>query len=99
MEMVIALQQHLDALRACRQCPSMQSAPVTGQAVYSKVMLVGQAPGNKEPVLCTCSHETLLVKSPLHKAPHEVTRDGMPVGQSVPASVGARSQASPEARQ
>ena len=49
--MVRALQQHLDAIRACRQCPSMQSAPVTGQAVYSKVMLVGQAPGNKEPVL------------------------------------------------
>jgi hypothetical protein len=47
----------------------------------------------------TCSHETLLVKSPRHKAPPEVTRDGVPVGQSVPASVGARSQAYPGARQ
>ena len=49
--MVMSLQQHVDAVRACRQCPDMQSAPVTGQAVYSKVMLVGQAPGDKEPVL------------------------------------------------
>jgi uracil-DNA glycosylase len=45
------LQQHIAALQACRQCPAMQSAPVTGQAVYSKVMLVGQAPGDKEPLL------------------------------------------------
>ena len=28
----------------------MQSAPVTGNPVYSPVMLVGQAPGDKEPV-------------------------------------------------
>lgn len=49
--MTTALQQHIDAVRACRQCPTMQSPPVTGQAVYSKVMLVGQAPGVKEPML------------------------------------------------
>jgi uracil-DNA glycosylase len=29
----------------------MQPLPVTGQAVYSNVMLVGQAPGDKEPVM------------------------------------------------
>ena len=49
--MSTALQQHIEALQACRQCPMMQPAPVTGQAVYSKVMLVGQAPGDKEPVM------------------------------------------------
>ena len=46
-----ALQQHIAAVQACRQCPTMHPPPVTGQAVYSKVMLVGQAPGIKEPVL------------------------------------------------
>jgi len=49
--MSTALQQHIEALRACRQCPLMQPSPVTGEAVTSKVMLVGQAPGDKEPVM------------------------------------------------
>ncbi|MCZ6876305.1 MAG: uracil-DNA glycosylase family protein [bacterium] len=46
-----ALQQHIDALQACRQCSAMQPQPVAGQAVYSKIMLLGQAPGDKEPVM------------------------------------------------
>jgi uracil-DNA glycosylase len=45
------LHQHLDAIQACRQCPSMHPPPVTGRAVASRVMLVGQAPGDKEPRL------------------------------------------------
>lgn len=49
--MPLSLQQHLDDLRACRRCPQMQSSSVTGQVVYSDVMLVGQAPGDKEPVM------------------------------------------------
>jgi len=49
--MPTALHHHIAALHACRQCPSMQPPPVTGQAVSSKVMLVGQAPGLKEPIL------------------------------------------------
>jgi uracil-DNA glycosylase len=49
--MSTALQHHLAALAACRQCDQMQSLPVAGQAVYSQVMLVGQAPGDKEPVM------------------------------------------------
>jgi uracil-DNA glycosylase len=49
--MLTLLQQHIEALRACRQCPTMQPPPVTGQAVYSQVMLVGQAPGDKEPIM------------------------------------------------
>src|SRR5215471_8616084 len=43
------LQQHVDALRNCRNCSGMQSSPVSGGPVNSRVMLVGQAPGAKEP--------------------------------------------------
>ena len=49
--MPTALQQHIEALQACTRCPHMQPPAVTGQAVYSKVMLVGQAPGDKEPIM------------------------------------------------
>jgi uracil-DNA glycosylase len=49
--MLRRLEQHVGALRTCRRCPAMQSAPVTGAAVVSRVMLVGQAPGDKEPTL------------------------------------------------
>ena len=49
--MPTALEQHIDSLLACRQCPTMQPPPVAGQAVASKVMLVGQAPGSKEPMM------------------------------------------------
>lgn len=45
------LQRHVDALLACRKCPKMQSNPVSGGPVTSRVMLVGQAPGVKEPSL------------------------------------------------
>jgi uracil-DNA glycosylase len=45
------LRQHVDSLRACRKCPKMQSNPVSGGPVLSRVMLIGQAPGAKEPVL------------------------------------------------
>ena len=49
--MSTALEQHIETLRACRQCPQMQPPAVAGRAVYSKVMLVGQAPGVKEPIM------------------------------------------------
>ena len=49
--MLRRLEQHVADLRACRLCPAMQSAPITGAAVVSRVMLVGQAPGDKEPQL------------------------------------------------
>jgi uracil-DNA glycosylase len=45
------LQHHVDSLYACQKCPKMQSSPVSGGPVLSRVMLVGQAPGVKEPVL------------------------------------------------
>jgi len=43
------LREHLAELEKCRRCPNMQSAPVFGKPVISKVMLVGQAPGIREP--------------------------------------------------
>lgn len=46
-----ALSDHIAALRACRRCPNMHAPPVSGGPVMSRVMLVGQAPGVKEPVL------------------------------------------------
>jgi uracil-DNA glycosylase len=45
------LNRHVAALHACRQCPNMASGPVSGGPVVSRVMLVGQAPGVKEPIL------------------------------------------------
>jgi uracil-DNA glycosylase len=39
----------VDALRGCRRCPQMQFSPVSGGPVSSRVILVGQAPGFREP--------------------------------------------------
>jgi uracil-DNA glycosylase len=49
--MKIALRDHIAALRACRACEGMQAPPISGGAVASRVVLVGQAPGVREPVL------------------------------------------------
>jgi len=46
-----ALENHVAALRACTRCPGMHRPAVSGGAVVSRVLLVGQAPGVKEPVL------------------------------------------------
>src|SRR4051812_16123010 len=46
-----ALNAHVAQLVQCRRCPRMIPPPVSGGPVLSKVMLVGQAPGVKEPVL------------------------------------------------
>jgi uracil-DNA glycosylase len=45
------LDEHVTHLLRCRRCPRMQSTPVSGGAVVSDVILVGQAPGPREPVL------------------------------------------------
>ncbi len=45
------LQAHVSHLLACRLCPKMQPPPVSGGAVLSRILLVGQAPGAREPVL------------------------------------------------
>ena len=46
-----SLDRHVAALRACALCPRMHRPAVSGGAVVSRVMSVGQAPGVKEPVL------------------------------------------------
>ena len=45
------IQQHLAALRRCTLCPRMHRPVVVGRPVVSRIILVGQAPGDKEPVL------------------------------------------------
>ena len=45
------LAKHVARLLQCRRCPRMIPPPVSGGPVLSKVMLIGQAPGVKEPVL------------------------------------------------
>jgi uracil-DNA glycosylase len=46
-----AIQSHLRALSRCTRCPAMHKPVVVGRPVASKVLLVGQAPGVKEPLL------------------------------------------------
>jgi len=45
------LDRHVAALRECARCPGMQQPVVSGGAVLSEILLVGQAPGIKEPIL------------------------------------------------
>ena len=45
------IEAHVAALRACTLCPKMHRPAVSGGAVVSRVISVGQAPGVKEPVL------------------------------------------------
>lgn len=45
------LDQHVASLLKCSRCPRMLSSPVSGGPVLSKIILVGQAPGVREPVL------------------------------------------------
>ena len=46
-----ALLKHLSALQGCTRCSGMQKPVVVGRAVAGRVILVGQAPGDKEPKL------------------------------------------------
>jgi uracil-DNA glycosylase len=50
-QLAYRLQKHVGTLLACDRCPNMHKPVVSGGAVVSKVMLVGQAPGDKEPRL------------------------------------------------
>src|SRR5437867_13000568 len=45
------LNEHVARLRRCRRCSRMIPPPVSGGSIPSKVMLIGQAPGVREPVL------------------------------------------------
>jgi uracil-DNA glycosylase len=43
------LDGHVVHLLECRRCPRMKSTPVSGGPVVSDVMIIGQAPGPREP--------------------------------------------------
>jgi uracil-DNA glycosylase len=47
----VPLERHVSELLACKQCPEMHKPVVSGGPVVSKIILVGQAPGDKEPLL------------------------------------------------
>jgi uracil-DNA glycosylase len=51
MPTVTAVQKHLVSLGACTLCPRMHKPVVVGRPVVSRIFLVGQAPGDKEPKL------------------------------------------------
>ena len=46
-----AVEKHLRKLAACTLCPRMHQPVVVGRATASRILLVGQAPGDKEPKL------------------------------------------------
>ena len=46
-----SLERHVRQVLACRLCPRMASHPVSCGPVWSRILLVGQAPGDKEPVV------------------------------------------------
>jgi uracil-DNA glycosylase len=43
------VEAHLEKLKACALCPRMHKPVVVGRPVSSRILLVGQAPGDKEP--------------------------------------------------
>jgi uracil-DNA glycosylase len=45
------LDDHVSRLRRCRRCPRVAPPPVSGGAIVSGVMVIGQAPGVREPTL------------------------------------------------
>jgi len=45
---IALLKSHQEALSRCRLCPEMIPPVITGNAVLSEILLVGQAPGDKE---------------------------------------------------
>ncbi len=51
MPSLAAVEKHLAAVRACERCPRMHRPAVVGRPAISRVILVGQAPGDKEPKL------------------------------------------------
>jgi uracil-DNA glycosylase len=48
---VAGIRRHLAALQRCTLCPRMHRPVVIGRPVASRVLLIGQAPGDKEPRL------------------------------------------------
>lgn len=48
---VTKIKQLQTALRKCTQCPDMNGPAVAGNAIISPIMLIGQAPGDKEIII------------------------------------------------
>ena len=51
MRRLVLVKEHQAALRRCRRCDGMHRPVVIGPPVVSQILLVGQAPGDKEPAL------------------------------------------------
>jgi uracil-DNA glycosylase len=45
------IEKHLAALSRCDRCPRMLKPVVVGRPVAGEIMLIGQAPGDKEPIM------------------------------------------------
>jgi uracil-DNA glycosylase len=50
-ERLAQIEAHVRALSACARCPQMGKPVVTGRPVVSPIVFVGQAPGDKEPIM------------------------------------------------
>ena len=48
---VAQVRRHLAALQRCRLCPRMHPPVVVGRPVAGRLLLIGQAPGDREPKL------------------------------------------------
>ena len=51
MSIITRLKKHQIQLKNCTQCPDMYGPAVAGNPVLSPVMLIGQAPGDKEIII------------------------------------------------
>lgn len=48
MSNIESIKEHQNRLRGCKSCPKMIPPVIIGQPVYSEILLIGQAPGDKE---------------------------------------------------
>ena len=51
MPTIAQVHHHLAELQRCTRCPRMSKPVVVGRAVAGRIILIGQAPGDKEPGL------------------------------------------------
>ncbi len=47
----VALKNHYQSLKGCNLCGEMTGPPVMGKLIHSSILLIGQAPGSREPEL------------------------------------------------
>ncbi|MEO8205895.1 MAG: uracil-DNA glycosylase family protein [Chthoniobacterales bacterium] len=51
MSVETKIRRHVSALLRCDRCPLMHKPVVSGPPIVSRIILVGQAPGDKEPIM------------------------------------------------